>query len=183
MKLRYALLLLLLAQPLGAQYQGRPLGVLGQGREGALTPGLGMAFEEPVLHRYYAPRQLADNYLRPWYAGEGGYAKELYRRYVEVSLEGEEWYDSFGTPLGRGWLVYSWTQQQQAPLGSQILKGPSDPSRVRAYDRFFDRLVIAADGSGGSSMRLMVGDAIYTSFTPLTFYKPRFNGMRLDYAA
>ncbi|MBM3280609.1 MAG: hypothetical protein FJY95_21405 [Candidatus Handelsmanbacteria bacterium] len=175
--------LLLLAAPLQAQYLGRPPGVLGAGRQAEIAPGFGMAFEEPVVHRYYAPRQLVDSYLRPWYAGEGGYARDLYRRYVDVSLEGEEWYDSFGTPLGRGWLVYSWTQQQQAPLGSQILKGPADPSRVRAYDRFFDRLVIAADGSGQSSMRLMIGDEIYTSFTPLTFYKPRFNGMRLDYAS
>ncbi len=183
MNTRHALLLLLLAAPLQGQYLGRPLGVLGQGREAAITPSFGMAFEEPVVHRYYAPRQLADSYVRPWYASEGGYASDLYRRYVDVSLEGEEWYDSFGTPLGRGWLVYSWTQQQQAPLGSQILKGPADPGRVRAYDRFFDRLVIASDGSGRSSMRLLIGDEIYSSFTPLTFYKPRFNGMRLDYAS
>ncbi|MEE2628906.1 MAG: hypothetical protein VX670_10505, partial [Candidatus Latescibacterota bacterium] len=29
----------------------------------------------------------------------------------------------------------------------------------------------------------MIGDEIFTRFTPLTFYKPRFNGVRLDYAA
>ena len=28
----------------------------------------------------------------------------------------------------------------------------------------------------------MIGDQIYTNFTPLTFYKPRFNGLRMDYA-
>ncbi|MSR84327.1 MAG: hypothetical protein EXS58_15620 [Candidatus Latescibacteria bacterium] len=183
MKTGAALLLLLLAvQPLCAQYLGRPLGVLGQGGQSEIAPNFGMALEEPVIHRYYAPRQLVESYVRPWYVSEGGYARDLYRRYVESSLEGEQWYDSFGTPLGRGWLVYSWTQQQQAPLGSKILKGPSDPSRVRAYDRFFSQLVIASDGSGQHRMRLMVGDEIYTSFTPLTFYKPRFNGMRMDYA-
>ncbi|MDP7174223.1 MAG: GFA family protein, partial [Alphaproteobacteria bacterium] len=44
-----------------------------------------------------------------------------------------------------------------------------------------DRLVIAGDRRDGGNYRLMVGDEIYTFFTPLTIYKPRFNGVRLDY--
>ena len=55
------------------------------------------------------------------------------------------------------------------------------PDGRNTYSGFFSRMVIASD-DGHGSYRLMV-DQIYTSFTPLTFYKPRFNGMRLDYAA
>ncbi len=52
-----------------------------------------------------------------------------------------------------------------------------------AYRNFFNRLVIASDQRGGAAYRLMIGDEIATTFTPLTFNKPRFNGVRLDYAA
>ncbi len=177
------LLLFFFDIPLQAEYRGTLQGVLGKGWK---EPGI-QYFETdyivPQLHKWYGPRNLVDAYVRPWYTTETNYAREYYQRYVNSLLEGAEWFDSFGTPLGRGWLVYSWSQTQEAPRGSEILKRPRNPNQTSAYRRFFDRLVIATDGIGANAYRLLIGDSIYTSFTPLTFYKPRFNGMRLDYDA
>lgn len=145
-------------------------------------PGIaGPGMERPSMHKWYAPRYLAETYARPWYAVDTFYAQETYRRYVDQLLEGDEWYDRFGRSLGRGWLVYSWEQQQSLRSGSQIWKGSADPDEVNAYRVFFSNLVIASDRGGGGSYRLTIGDQIFTRFTPLTLYKPRFDGFRLDW--
>jgi hypothetical protein len=166
-----------------AQYLGAERRLLGRGTAGDPVSGFEMDYVRPHLHRWYEPRNLVESYVRPWYVTDESHARQLYQRYVDVSLEGEEWFDGFGTPLGRGWLVYSWTQEQEGAQGSVIRKRPANPGRRAAYSEFFSNLVIASDGDSRSSYRLLIGDQIYTSFTPLTFYKPRFNGMRMDYAA
>lgn len=129
----------------------------------------------PEIHRWYAPRHLAESYLQPWYATDTQYARDVYRRYVAQELEGEEWFDSFGRPLGRGWLLYTWDQEQKKRNGSQVKK-------TDFFGQTFQNLVIASDGDGSGTYRLMVGDGLDTRFTPLTFNKPHFNGLRLDYA-
>ena len=179
-----AVLTLMSVQAALAQYQG--VGRAALGGSAALVninPRFGLEFAVPELHKWYGPRQLHETYDRPWYARDTFYAEGGYRRYVDQLLEGSQWYDSFGTSLGRGWLVYSWTQAQPAAQGSVMRKKSFGVSGRDTYSGFFSRLVIASDGDSRGSYRLMVGDEIYTSFTPLTFYKPRFNGMRLDYAA
>ncbi len=157
----------------------------------ALQPRFELEYVQPQLHKWYAPRQLAETYWQPWYATETQYARQPYSRYVNRLLEGDDFYDVFGESIGRGWLVYTWTQSQPQASGSQIFKRPPEdprnsseprPGNVNAYERFFDRLVIAGDERGATSYRLMVGDAIYTRFTPLTFSKPQYNGLRLDLA-
>ena len=163
---------------------GQHLAPLAGGRlAGNGTPSFEIDSVAPQLHKWYGPRQLRETLAQPWYAGETIYAREGFRRYVDRLLEGAESYDSFGRSIGRGWLVYNWTQTQPAAQGSLIRKKPMRPDGRNTYSGFFSRMVIASDGDGHGSYRLMVGDQIYTSFTPLTFYKPRFNGMRLDYAA
>ena len=144
----------------------------------------------PVLHQWYGARHLPEIYDQAWYEGSTFYAQESYTRYVRRQLEGRELYDVLGNSLGRGWQIYSWTQQQPQARGSLIDKDRNLARSAgtaslgfRAYDNFFKRLVIASDQSGEQSYRLMVGDEIWTLFSPLTFYKPRFNGVRLDYAA
>jgi len=150
-----------------------------------------LEYLEPQMHKWYEPRHLPETYWQPWYTSRNNYARQSYRRYVDRLLEGDDFYDSFGTPIGRGWLVYSWAQAQPEARGSHILKRPPRNSRnsseptiasVEAYERFFNRLVIASDERGHTAYRLMVGDAIYTRFTPLTFSKPQYNGLRLDIA-
>ena len=138
------------------------------------VPHFELEYAVPRMHRWYAPRHLAESYMQPWYGTSTSYAREQNRSSVDPSLEGEVWYDTFGHRLGHGWLVYTWEQEQAQRDGSLIRKG--------AYSYFFQRLVIAADESRGTSARLMVGDEIFTAFTPLTFNKAEFNGLRLDWA-
>jgi|GEM_PF-965953 hypothetical protein len=51
------------------------------------------------------------------------------------------------------------------------------------YDRFFDKLVIANEGFGPWSTRLIIGDHISTHFTPMTLNLPSFSGIRWDGAS
>ncbi len=169
-------------------------GVLGTER--ATVPRFEMEYVAPQVHKWYAPRHLAESYWHPWHATDARYATQPYTRYVDRLLEGDDFYDVLGSPVGRGWLVYSWTQEQPQSRGSFIVKAPRRDVRnsseastlgtdraLPAYDRFFGRLVIAGDQRGGATYRLMVGDQINTLFTPLTFNKPRYNGLRLDIAS
>jgi hypothetical protein len=158
------------------------------------VPHFELDYVTPRVHRTYRPSHLAESYWRPWYATSTNYARDSYSRYVDQLLEGYDFYDVLGTPVGRSWLVYSWTQEQPQARGSNIVKQPyrdvrnqselglGGSSGFSAYQRFFNRLVISGDELGSSTYRLMVGDAIFTMFTPLTFYKPRYNGLRLDIA-
>jgi hypothetical protein len=148
-----------------------------------------MDYVSPAVHKWYQPRYLPESYMSPWYNPQTNYASDTYARYLSRLLEGEESYDTFGNPIGRGWMVYNWTQEQPGPRGSVIDKNLGGLSSQRllgdqrpAYRDFFSRLVIASDQRGTGAYRLMIGDEIFTRFTPLTFYKPRFNGVRLDYA-
>ena len=149
-----------------------------------------MDYVSPAIHKWYGPRYLPETYMAPWYDQGSNFARDTYLRYISLILEGDETYDTFGTPLGRGWLVYNWQQEQPGARGSFIDKRRGGLSALDlmanqrpAYRDFFSRLVIASDQRGASSYRLMIGDEIATRFTPLTFNKPRFNGVRLDYAA
>ena len=60
------------------------------------------------------------------------FARDTYLRYISLILEGDETYDTFGTPLGRGWLVYNWQQEQPGARGSFIDKRPRRPVLARA---------------------------------------------------
>ncbi|MGY8823945.1 MAG: hypothetical protein ACKVJG_08405 [Candidatus Latescibacterota bacterium] len=170
-----AILPLLNGQAVLGQYQALLDG-------GDYSPRFGVEYARPELHKWYGSRHLNETYAQPWYLRDATYARGEYRRYVDQLLEGAQRYDGFGNSLGRSWLVYKWTQIQPASQGSIIGKRPLNVGGRDTYSGFFSRLVIASDGDSRSSYRLMIGDEIYTSFTPLTLYKPRFNGMRLDSA-
>ena len=175
-----------------AKAQSANLGGLGANR---FYPSYELEYIEPQVHKWYAPRNLQETYWQPWYQSGTNYARYPYTRYVGRLLEGDDFYDLLGSPVGRGWQVYSWTQEQPQALGSQINKRPTRQVRnsseaqafgsnrgTNAYAGFFNRLVIAGDERGETAYRLMVGDEIDTRFTPLTFAKPRYNGLRLDLA-
>ena len=152
---------------------------LGGGRaqlaESAVTPRFGLDNVRPEIHKWYVPRHLPVTFDPTWYRTQSNYAVDAYRYYVSAELEGLLWYDQLGHPVERGWLLYEWQQEQEHPRGSSIWKG-------NQYNRLFSRLVVASEGGGGVEMRLMLGDQLETVFTPLTFVKPRFNGLRLDVA-
>ena len=158
-----------------------------------LAPNFELEYLAPEVHKWYAPRNLVEEYARPWYRPDTRYARDIYTRYVNRLLEGAEFVDGLGNRIGRGWLVYSWTQDQPQPRGSNIVTWPrlAVTSREAAgipqvapyqFRNLFQKLVIATDTHGRGTYRLMVGDAISTTLTPLTFRKPRYNGLRLDYA-
>ena len=74
----------------------------------------------PAVHHWYGQRHLPETYMKPWYAAQTNYAVEPYGRYVDHLLEGRDFYDTFGTHLGRGWGVYNWSQEQPLPRGSRL---------------------------------------------------------------
>ena len=139
-----------------------------------LSPRFEVDYTTPALHKWYASRSLAGTYASHWYDTGANYARDRYLRYLDPFLAGEEWYDSFGEHLGRGWLVYSWEQVQPSREGSDIL-WPRFPGA-------FQGLAIASDRRGGETYRLMVGSVLDVQLTPLTLRKPGFEGVRLDYA-
>jgi len=144
--------------------------------EGSGTyPRFELAYVAPAMHKWYAPRHHIESYTRPWYVTDRMSARQIYERYVSTGLLGDVWYDGFGQRIGRGWLVYSWEQEQPARYGSVIRSGQLG-SR-------FNNLVIGSDEAGGNAFRLMVGHELDVRFTPLTLFKPRYDGLRLDYAS
>lgn len=150
--------------------------------------GFEIDYVAPRVRKVRGPQNLPETWTGPWYGQGDDYSRQSYQRYVNASLEGPQVYDAFGNSLGRNWHVYSWTQEQPTPRGSFIDKrrrfnSVRGSQGFSAYDGFFRGLVVASDVSGGGSYRLTIGDRIYSSFTPLTLYKPRFDGVRLDYAA
>jgi hypothetical protein len=186
---RVVLAMVSLMAPATGQYQAYERAVAGMPAGNGVSPVFEVGYVQPQMHKWYGARHLVDGYTRPWYLSDTRYASQAYSRYINRLLEGEDFYDGLGNPLGRGWMVYSWSQQQPQPRGSSITKQPTLAVRntrdagfgFDAYRSYFEQLVIASDGDGDGAYRLMVGDEIYTAFTPLTFYKPRFDGVRFDY--
>ncbi len=141
-----------------------------------LTPRFEVDYVSPAIHKWYAPRNLAQSYVRPWYVENFRRADQLYSQYVIPQSDGvQEWYDSFGRRLGSGLLVYTWEQSQPLRNGSDIAYGS-------AFNNVFANLVVSGDQAGGGSYRLMAGRELSVYLTPLTLFKPGFDGLRLDYA-
>ena len=88
-------------------------------------------------------------------------------------------FDFFGDLLIDGVDIVNYSEIRRDSPG---IPG-SFESRNARYDRFFDKLVIANEGVGPWSTRLIIGDHIRTFFTPMTLNLPRFNGVRWDGAS
>ena len=172
------MLLLLLAGALEAQIYDRGGPLL------RYTPD----YEQPQMHKWYGLRSLPEAYVQPWYYTDTEYARQYYTRYLNRQLEGREFFDTFGRSQGVGWQVYTWSQEQPGARGSIIDKKRRFQSTrtggigLNVYSGFFTNLVIAAEKGRRGAWALIVGDEISAYFTPLTFAKPRFNGVRLDWA-
>jgi len=136
-------------------------------------PGALLGALDPAVKKWYVPQELFREYQ--WKQWEyTNYARELYRRYVDISLEGDYFYDFFGNFVTRGWLIYGWRQEQPGRGGSKLTKS----GRFAAW---FDRILIASDSKGQYHTALTIGDEIRTTLTPLTFSKPTFNGIQWDF--
>ena len=161
-----------------AQDYGARLGTMQRGGKVSFEPtGPGVLFDalDPVVHKWYVPQELYAEYgWRQW--EYSNYARNAYQRYVNTGIEGEYFYDVYGNFLTRGWLIYDWREESPQPFGSSLYKS----SRFAGW---FSRLVVAADHKGQYHYALTVGDEIRTTLTPMTFSKPKFNGLQWDLAA
>ncbi len=135
-------------------------------------PGVIVDALDPAVKKWYVPQELFIEYQ--WKQWEyTNYARDRYQRYVDITLEGDYFYDLYGSYITRGWLIYDWSQTQPQQSGSGILK-------TSRYGSFFSNLVIASDQKGQHHLAVTIGDDIRTTLTPMTFSKPAFNGIQID---
>ena len=127
----------------------------------------------PTLRKWYLPQRLYQLYQ--WKGWEySNYARDLYRRYVDIELEGEPFYDMYGNYITKGWHLYSWTERYPQDFGSGTYKDPY-------FDGWFDRLLISSTRKGQFYTALTLGETIRTTLTPLTFSKPLYDGLQWDF--
>ena len=170
-------LLLAFIDCIWAQDYGSRLGVQRGGVVSYEPRGPGVLFGalDPTVKRWYVPQELYNEYKwRNW--EYTNYARESYQRYVGTALEGDYFYDVYGNPVTRGWLIYDAQKQQPYERGSTVFK---DPNR---YSSWFNTVLISSDQKGQFHYAVTIGDAVRTTLTPLTFSKPIFNGIQADFA-
>ena len=179
---KYSALILLLAAPLldaaQAQDYGARLGTVQRGGRVSYEPqGPGVLFDalDPSIRKWYVPQELYTEFR--WKQWEySNYARENYQRYVPTAREGSYFYDAYGNFLTRGWPIYDWRQENPQPFGSAVQK-------TGWFGSFFNNLVVASDHKGEYHYAITVGNRIRTTLTPMTFSKPNFNGLQIDYAS
>ena len=171
-------LLVLSVSALYGQDFGARLGTVKRGGKVSFEPtgpGVLMDALDPTVRKWYVPQELYAEF--GWKQWEySNYARENYQRYVSTALEGDYLYDVFGNYLTRGWLVYDWRQENPQPFGSTVEK-------TGQFSGWFSSLAIAADHKGQYHYSITVGNQIRTTLTPMTFSKPLFNGLQLDFAS
>lgn len=138
--------------------------------------GVKPAYEaiDPVIRKVWVPQQQLYQEYNWRSADYTNYARDHYQRYTDISLEGDRWYDLYGNYITKGWQIYDWRQEQGEPFGSDIIKN-------QRYASWFNRLLIGHDAQGQYHFALTIGDDIRTTMTPLTFSKPSFNGIQVDF--
>ena len=139
--------------------------------------GPGVLFDalDPALKKWYVPQELYVDYgFRQW--EYSNYARDLYQRYVNTNRQGGPFYDLYGNYQTWGWLVFDWNQTQPGQFGSSIYKDPR-------FNAWFNAVTVSADSRDQYYLAITIGERIRTALTPLTFSKPRFNGIQMDFAA
>ena len=163
-------------KPILSQGYDSQLGVVKRGGKVSWEPtGPGVLFDalDPSIRKWYVPQELYNEFN--WHQTQySNYARENYQRYVSTTLEGNYIYDVYGNFLTRGWQIFDWRQQNPQPFGSQLNKDGR-------FSSWFSNLVIASDHKGQYHYAITVGNEIRTTLTPMTFSKPRFDGIQLDF--
>ena len=136
-------------------------------------PGVMFGALDPAVKKWYVPQELFLEYQ--WKQWEyTNYARDLYQRYVGTGTQGDYFYDLYGSYITRGWMIYDWSQTQPQQGGSNLYK-------TSKFSSFFSNLVIASDKKGQHYLAVTIGDAIRSTLTPMTFSKPAFDGIQVDY--
>ena len=139
--------------------------------------GPGVLFDalDPALKKWYVPQELYVDYgFRQW--EYSNYARNLYQRYVSTNRQGGPFYDLYGNYQTWGWLIFDWNQTQPGQFGSSIYKDPK-------FNSWFNAVTVSSDARDQYYLAITIGERIRTALTPLTFSKPRFNGIQMDFAA
>lgn len=127
----------------------------------------------PTLRKWYLPQALYSLY--GWTGHEyTNYARDIYRRYIDIAYEGDRYYDIYGNYITKGWNVYDWKQEYPREFGSSVFKDPR-------FSSWFSRIIVASSSKGQFHTALTVGEGIRTTLTPLTFSKPLFDGIQWDF--
>ena len=172
----FLLLLVDIVKPVYSQNYGSQLGTVKRGGKVSWEQtGTGVLFDalDPSVRKWYVPQELYNEFN--WHQWEySNYARENYQRYVSTTLEGNYIYDVYGNFLTRGWQIFDWRQQNPQPFGSQL-------NRDGRFGSWFSNLVIASDHKGQYHYAITVGNEIRTTLTPMTFSKPRFDGIQVDF--
>jgi hypothetical protein len=165
-------------QPLAAVDYGTRLGETSAMGGVSFEPqGPGVLFEslDPAVRRWFVPQELFKEYRwSPWEVSN--YARENYQRYVNTSLEGDNFYDVYGSSIGRGWLIFNSSQEQPKQFGSSIFKS-------NRFSDWFSGLIISSDERGQYHYSVTIGNEIRSTLTPMTFSKPRWDGVQIDVAS
>ena len=124
---------------------------------------------------FYGRHQYGDLLIGRWRADYENYGWADYENYRLNTTPYLRTYDTFGDFIVEGYDVFTVEEfRTRSPqLGSLARKG-------QFYQNWLRHLVIADDSYGGWNTRLMVGDFIHTTFTPLTLDLVNFNGLRFD---
>lgn len=112
------------------------------------------------------------------------YGKESYAKLkIEKDVIGH--YDGFGEHIVDGVHLYSLGNASMQLSNSQVEDSVdySQSNEFQKYDFYekFSNLVVTQDALGGVKTSFMIGDQITTKFTPLTFNKTNFKGVRWDW--
>lgn len=174
-----AVVLAFAGQQSQAQEYGNRLGVRRGGDVDFSPIGPGVLFGalDPSVKKWHVPQELYSEY--GWRQGEySNYARpeDNYQRYVNTVLEGDYFYDVYGNFINRGWLLYDWRQAQPQQEGSSIFKGSN-------FGGWFSAVTVSGDSKAQYSYAITVGNRIRTTLTPLTFSKPAFSGVQIDFAS
>jgi hypothetical protein len=161
-----------------AQNYGSRLGTLERGGEISYQPkGAGVLFDalDPTQRKWYVPQELYNEYQwRQW--EYSNYARERYQRYVNITQEGDSFYDLYGNYITRGWVIFNNSQTQPQQFGSSIFKS-------NRFQSWFSGVLISADSKGQNHYALTISNAIRSTLTPMTFSKPRWDGVQFDYSS
>ena len=138
-------------------------------------PGVLFGALDPAVKKWYIPQELFNEYgWRQW--EYSNYARDEFRRYVNIHREGDYFYDFYGNFIGRGWLIYDWSQNQPGQLGSSIFQNGR-------FDSWFNGVTIGGDSQSQYYYSITVGNLLRTTLTPMTFSRPRYNGVQIDFMA
>ncbi|MCY3734840.1 MAG: hypothetical protein OXG13_00480 [Gemmatimonadaceae bacterium] len=165
------------APVLGQQDYGTRLGLQRGGEVSFAPQGSGVLFGalDPSIKKWYIPQELFNYYgWRQW--EYSNYAREPYQRYVGTNREGDFFYDVYGNFTTHGWLIYDWRQFQPQSEGSGIFQSTR-------FNSWFNAVTVSGDSQGQYAYSITVGDRIRTTLTPMTFSKPGFNGVQIDFSS